>query len=189
MLNQCWLGHCGMRSSEIRVYIVFVSIWSGGDGHGVVLVCVHLVLEWPTMWIFCYNLFQWAAVVEHCCVLCLQCRRLMPLMTSLVKTGNPKQAKYAVRCIDAICRSKDVIFKKLFEVPVLHRFICELNTLTYSRTVKIVTVAVAFTANLWIIVFMTTRVIDIRWSVETRSIYTKDSQRCSKLFDIFKGFF
>jgi len=35
---------------------------------------------------------------------------------SFVKTGSPKQAKYAVRCIDAMCRSKDVIFKQLFEV-------------------------------------------------------------------------
>ena len=35
---------------------------------------------------------------------------------SFVKTGSPKQAKYAIRCIDATCRSKDVIFKQLFEV-------------------------------------------------------------------------
>jgi len=35
---------------------------------------------------------------------------------SYVKTGSPKQAKYAIRCIDAMCRSKDVIFKQLFEV-------------------------------------------------------------------------
>jgi len=38
---------------------------------------------------------------------------------SFVKTGTPKQAKYAVRCIDAMCRSKDVIFKQLFEVYLI----------------------------------------------------------------------
>jgi len=37
---------------------------------------------------------------------------------SYVKTGSPKQAKYAIRCIDAMCRSKEVIFKQLFEVQL-----------------------------------------------------------------------
>jgi len=46
-------------------------------------------------------------------------RRLAPLLMSYVKAGSPKQAKYAIRCIDAVCRSKDVIFKQLFEVRLL----------------------------------------------------------------------
>ena len=43
---------------------------------------------------------------------------------SFVKTGSPKQAKYAVRCIDAMCRSKDVIFKQLFEVDYMSDYQC-----------------------------------------------------------------
>ena len=43
-------------------------------------------------------------------------RRLAPMLMSYVKTGSPKQAKCAIRCIDGMCRSKDVIFKQLFEV-------------------------------------------------------------------------
>ena len=37
---------------------------------------------------------------------------------SFVKSGSPKEAKYAIRCIDTMCRSKDVIFKQLFEVAL-----------------------------------------------------------------------
>jgi sister-chromatid-cohesion protein PDS5 len=41
--------------------------------------------------------------------------KLLPILTNLVKTGSPKHAKYAIRCIDCICKSKETVFKQLYE--------------------------------------------------------------------------
>ena len=46
-------------------------------------------------------------------------RTLLPLLQRMAKSGTPKQAKHAIRCIDAMCRNKDAIFKQLYEVEDL----------------------------------------------------------------------
>lgn len=40
---------------------------------------------------------------------------LLPLLQRMAKSGTPKQAKHAIRCIDTLCRNKDAIFKQLYE--------------------------------------------------------------------------
>ena len=38
------------------------------------------------------------------------------MLQKMVKIGTPKQAKHAIRCIDALCKNKDKIFSQIFEV-------------------------------------------------------------------------
>lgn len=40
---------------------------------------------------------------------------LLPILQKMSKSGTPKQAKHALRCIDAMCKSKDEIFRQLYE--------------------------------------------------------------------------
>ena len=70
-----------------------------------------------TTWNPIWDSRDWYCCVQYCTDGCVF-RRLAPLLMSYVKTGSPKQAKYAIRCIDAMCRSKEVIFKQLFEVQL-----------------------------------------------------------------------
>ncbi|XP_069130479.1 sister chromatid cohesion protein PDS5 homolog A-like [Argopecten irradians] len=40
---------------------------------------------------------------------------LLPILQSTAKLGNPKQSKHALRCINIVCKNKELIFGQIFE--------------------------------------------------------------------------
>lgn len=52
---------------------------------------------------------------------------LLPVLQAKAKRGPPRQAKYAIHCINAMFTNRDTHFAQIFEVSQSHHFGFELS--------------------------------------------------------------